>query len=136
MATKWASCGPLPSCPYGYVRINGAARNYGVCVTGDPEEDPERLSLDMAATERLRAHGPARPTAATHSSTPPCGEGVHQSREAVSGTCPACAAQTLASYPVLSEGGWYRVTKCQACLVSIARYADGAGPVTLKSQMV
>jgi N-methylhydantoinase B len=39
----------------GYVSIEGAARDYGVVITGDPEEDPEGLTLDLAATERLRA---------------------------------------------------------------------------------
>jgi N-methylhydantoinase B len=38
----------------GYVTIEGAARDYGVVVTGDPEEDPEGLVLDLEATERLR----------------------------------------------------------------------------------
>ena len=39
----------------GYVTIEGAARDYGVVVVGDPEEDPEGLTLDVAATERLRS---------------------------------------------------------------------------------
>jgi N-methylhydantoinase B len=39
----------------GYVTIEGAARDYGVVVVGDPEEDPEGLALDLVATERLRA---------------------------------------------------------------------------------
>ena len=39
----------------GYVTIEGAARDYGVVVTGDPEEDPEDLAVDLEATERLRA---------------------------------------------------------------------------------
>jgi N-methylhydantoinase B len=38
----------------GYVTLAGAARDYGVVVSGDPEEDPEGLTLDLAATERLR----------------------------------------------------------------------------------
>lgn len=38
----------------GYVTIAGAARDYGVVVSGDPEEDPEGLVLDLEATERLR----------------------------------------------------------------------------------
>ena len=36
----------------GYVTLEGAARDYGVVVVGDPEEDPEGLTLDLAATER------------------------------------------------------------------------------------
>jgi N-methylhydantoinase B len=38
----------------GYVSIEGAARDYGVVVAGDPEDDPENLVVDMEATERLR----------------------------------------------------------------------------------
>jgi N-methylhydantoinase B len=38
----------------GYVTIEGAARHYGVVVTGDPEEDPEGLAVDLEGTERLR----------------------------------------------------------------------------------
>lgn len=38
----------------GYVTIEGAARDYGVVVTGDPEDDPEGLAVDLEATERLR----------------------------------------------------------------------------------
>ena len=39
----------------GYVTIEGAARDYGVVVTGDPENDPEALQIDLEATEKLRA---------------------------------------------------------------------------------
>jgi N-methylhydantoinase B len=39
----------------GYVSIAGAARDYGVIVTGDPENDPEGLEIDLEATERRRA---------------------------------------------------------------------------------
>jgi N-methylhydantoinase B len=39
----------------GYVTIEGAARDYGVVVTGDPENDPEGLEVDLEATEKLRA---------------------------------------------------------------------------------
>ena len=39
----------------GYVSLEGAARDYGVVIAGDPDEDPEGLTLDRAATERLRA---------------------------------------------------------------------------------
>ena len=41
----------------GYVTIEGAARDYGVVVSGDPENDPEGLVLDLEATERLRSSG-------------------------------------------------------------------------------
>jgi len=39
----------------GYVTIEGAARDYGVVITGDPENDPEGLVLDTSATEAKRA---------------------------------------------------------------------------------
>jgi N-methylhydantoinase B len=39
----------------GYVTIAGAARDYGVVLTGDPEQDPEGLELDLEATAGLRA---------------------------------------------------------------------------------
>ncbi|MDM3973560.1 hydantoinase B/oxoprolinase family protein [Mycobacterium marseillense] len=38
-----------------YVTIDGAARDYGVVVVGDPVRDPEGLSVDAQATARLRA---------------------------------------------------------------------------------
>ncbi|QEC47234.1 hydantoinase B/oxoprolinase family protein [Baekduia soli] len=38
----------------GYVSIEGAKRDYGVIVNGDPENDPEGLTVDTAATEKLR----------------------------------------------------------------------------------
>jgi len=42
-------------------------------------------------------------------------------REAVQGSCPACGAAELARYPVLSNGGWFEVVKCQQCLASVRR---------------
>lgn len=44
-----------------------------------------------------------------------------QPREAVAGTCPACGAEALARYPVLSENGWFMAVKCQHCLHSVSR---------------
>jgi N-methylhydantoinase B len=38
-----------------YVSIEGAARDYGVVVSGDPQRDPEGLTLDLTATKRLRS---------------------------------------------------------------------------------
>ncbi len=38
----------------GYVSIEGARRDYGVVVLGDPERDPEGLRVDEAATQALR----------------------------------------------------------------------------------
>lgn len=43
---------------------------------------------------------------------------------------PACESTRLARYPVHSEGGWFDVVKCQACLHSIRREpASRLGPV-------
>jgi N-methylhydantoinase B len=39
----------------GYVTIEGAARDYGVVVTGDPDNDPEGLQIDQPATDARRA---------------------------------------------------------------------------------
>ncbi|WP_395106183.1 hydantoinase B/oxoprolinase family protein [Actinomadura sp. SCN-SB] len=39
----------------GYVSVEGAARDYGVVVGGDPENDPEGLVVDAEATAALRA---------------------------------------------------------------------------------
>ena len=57
-------------------------------------------------------------------------------RTAVAGQCNACGAATLASYPVLSEGGWFKVVKCQNCLASMSREADLVGPVELLSRTI
>jgi hypothetical protein len=42
-------------------------------------------------------------------------------RETVDGSCPECGATSLTRYPVLSEGGWFEVVKCGACLHSVER---------------
>lgn len=47
----------------GYVSVAGAARDYGVVVLGEPDDDPEEISVDDAATARTRA--PARRTSPT-----------------------------------------------------------------------
>jgi hypothetical protein len=42
-------------------------------------------------------------------------------REPVGGECPECGASDLRRYPVLTEGGWFQVVKCQICLHSVSR---------------
>jgi hypothetical protein len=42
-------------------------------------------------------------------------------RRKVEGVCPECGAGQLAEYRVLSDGGWFDVRKCQACLASVSR---------------
>jgi N-methylhydantoinase B len=39
----------------GYVTVEGALRDYGVVVVGDPMNDPERLKVDMKETTQTRA---------------------------------------------------------------------------------
>lgn len=55
-------------------------------------------------------------------------------RQAVQGGCPRCGAAELTAYPVLSEGGWFQVVKCQRCLHSTRREPwTLLGPVQLTS---
>ena len=62
-------------------------------------------------------------------------EFLHVEREAVAGSCPACGGEALARYPVLSEGGWWDVVKCQGCLTSVERRRGGLfGPISLLSE--
>lgn len=46
---------------------------------------------------------------------------VSVTKEDVDGECPECGARELKRYPVLSEGGWWDVVKCQSCLCSVER---------------
>jgi vanillate/4-hydroxybenzoate decarboxylase subunit D len=46
---------------------------------------------------------------------------VSVTKEPVDGACPECGSRDLKAYPVLSEGGWWNVTKCQSCLCSVER---------------
>ncbi|MGC1457640.1 MAG: hypothetical protein WA825_05135 [Steroidobacteraceae bacterium] len=46
---------------------------------------------------------------------------VSSPRAPVAGACPECGAHSLASYRVMSEGGWWRVVKCGRCLYSVSR---------------
>ena len=61
---------------------------------------------------------------------------VSVTRVPVAGQCSACGAAELAAYPVLSEGGWFKVVKCQACLASQSREADLTGPIDLLSRSI
>jgi N-methylhydantoinase B len=47
----------------GYVSLEGARRDYGDVVLGDPDHDPEGLSVDAAATAALRAKAANTPAA-------------------------------------------------------------------------
>ncbi|MEU7812800.1 hypothetical protein [Pseudonocardia sp. NPDC049154] len=58
-------------------------------------------------------------------------------RAAVEGSCPRCGVTELRRYPVLSEGGWFQVVKCQACLFSVSRERwNLLGPIQLLSDTV
>lgn len=46
---------------------------------------------------------------------------VYVEKVRVDGECPECGAAELRTYPVLSEGGWWDVVKCQECLRSSER---------------
>lgn len=46
-------------------------------------------------------------------------------REPVEGSCPECGGEELRRYPVISEGGWWTVVKCQSCLHSVERERAG-----------
>ena len=58
-----------------------------------------------------------------HSFPRPSTPTVLAPRESRLGACPECGAQQLAAYRVMSEGGWWNVVKCGACLCSVERLA-------------
>ncbi|MFE5502000.1 hypothetical protein ACFQ73_05510 [Amycolatopsis japonica] len=58
-------------------------------------------------------------------------------RTPVDGPCPSCGAAELRRYPVVSEGGWFQVVKCQNCLLSIERTPwSRLGPIQLLSDLL
>ena len=48
-------------------------------------------------------------------------ERLFEEKENVEGVCPKCKSTDLATYRVLSDGGWWDVIKCQVCLYSLQR---------------
>ncbi len=48
-------------------------------------------------------------------------DGIVVERTPVEGRCRACGAEDLRGYPVLSEGGWWTVVRCQSCLTCASR---------------
>lgn len=69
------------------------------------------------------------------SSTDKALDGPVVERVPVEGACAHCGAHELASYPVLSEGGWFNAVKCGSCLYSAERTRwTLLGPVTLTSE--
>ncbi len=61
------------------------------------------------------------PILAMHNFPRPSERTLTAPRTPVDGACPECGAAELQSYRVLSEGGWWNVVKCQACLASVER---------------
>ena len=58
-------------------------------------------------------------------------------RQPVEGACPACGAERLLAYPVLSEGGWFDVVKCADCLHDAQRRpGPKLGPIELLSDRI
>lgn len=53
-------------------------------------------------------------------------------------TCPNCQSANIKRYPVLSESGWWEVTKCQDCLHSLERkaFSNRLGQVELLSDLL
>ena len=56
-----------------------------------------------------------------HSFPRPQSPHLTDERTPVEASCPACGAESLAEYRVLSEGGWWDVRKCTSCLHSVSR---------------
>jgi hypothetical protein len=62
---------------------------------------------------------------------------LHMEREEIAGGCPSCGEERLARYPVVSEGGWFMVIKCQNCLTSVERERWALlGPIQLLADQV
>ncbi|KHL02472.1 hypothetical protein [Sinomonas humi] len=61
---------------------------------------------------------------------------VNQERVPAKGKCPECSEEQLFSYPVLSEGGWFKVVKCRHCLASLKRESDPVGQITIFSATI
>ncbi len=58
-------------------------------------------------------------------------------RTPTEGACPRCGHEDLAAYPVISEGGWFQVVKCQNCLHSVSREPWSLlGPIKLLADSV
>jgi hypothetical protein len=75
-------------------------------------------------------HGGASMSDSSRTTSPP----LTFERSAADGSCPVCAAEDLATYPVNSEGGWFTVVKCQQCLHSLSRERwTLLGPIQLLS---
>lgn len=60
---------------------------------------------------------------------------VYVEKEKVNANCPECGSKNIKEYPVLSEGGWWEVKKCQDCFCSLDRKRWGLfGSMTTLSE--
>jgi hypothetical protein len=59
--------------------------------------------------------------------TPPTDERIYVERKPVVATCPQCGSDDVARYPVANFIGPRMVTRCQACLHSLAVDVPTAG---------
>lgn len=46
---------------------------------------------------------------------------VYLQKRKVEGVCPQCMGHNVMAYPVVTDGGWWDVVKCQDCLHSLER---------------
>jgi hypothetical protein len=51
----------------------------------------------------------------------PTEERIFEKKEKVDRVCPECRSHDVEAYPVLTDGGWWDVVKCQDCLYSLDR---------------
>lgn len=51
----------------------------------------------------------------------PTEEFLFVEKKDVAARCPECGSANVKEYPVVSEGGWWEVRKCQDCLASLDR---------------
>jgi N-methylhydantoinase B len=111
----------------GYVSIDGARRDYGVVILGDPDNDPEELTIDVESTLSLRADRADCVDSACPEATALDDDAVIAApvaavtRDPVDSRCPECGSEQVLRYPVLADNGWQMVDKCQVCLCSLAR---------------
>jgi hypothetical protein len=112
----------------GYVSIEGALRDYGVVVLGDPVFDPEGITIDSDATAVVRRRRSEKGSqhAVTSMNAGLAGTTVASAvggvaEERLEVPCPECGSPELRRYVVLAEAGWVKVTKCRQCLRSTLR---------------
>lgn len=63
---------------------------------------------------------------------------IHVNKTEVDLVCPKCGGHDVKKYPVVSEGGWWNVAKCQVCLYSLerSRSEQRLGPISTISDLL